>query len=198
MKFREFFSTWDGIVRENRFHRLVIGGLIISNVLAALAAFRTERSVILVPPGLNKEVEVTRNRASAEFKQAWGLFLSELLGNITPGTVDFIRQTLAPMLASSIYQEVMEDLTRQVEEIKRNQVSLSFQPAEVLYEEETDKVFVTGRLRAQGPGSRPVDTIRTYEFIVDINDYRPLIRHIDGYPGRPRTKEQLKNAEQNS
>lgn len=197
MNFKDFFSTWDGLVKENKFHRFVVMGLLVSNVLAALAALRTERSVVLVPPKLTAEVEVTRNRASANFKQAWGLFVAELLGNVTPESIDFVRQALAPMLDSSIYREVMDDLVRQIEDIKRDRVALSFQPQEALYEPETDKVFISGRLRAQGPGSKPVEVTRTYELVIDINDYRPLIRQIDAYSGRPRTIEVIR-AEQNS
>ena len=198
MNFKGFFSTWDGIVKENRFYRIMITILLISNVLVAFAALRTERSIVLVPPHLNSEVQVMRNQASTNFKEAWGLFVAELLGNVTPGNLEFIRKIMSPMLASEIYQAVMEDLAKQIEEIKKDQISLSFQPAEVMYEPETDKVFVTGRLRAQGPGSKPVDVIRTYEFVIDINNYRPQIRHIDAYVGRPRILENQKNYEKAS
>lgn len=197
MKLQEFLKTWDGIVKENRFHRVVIGGLLVSNILAALAAFRVEHSVILVPPGLNKEVEITRNKASSDFKQAWGLFLADLLGNAHPGTVDFIAQTLSPILSASIYREVMDTLAKQTEEIKREHVSLSFQPSETLYEVETDKVFITGKLKEQAPGSKPVESIRTYEFIVDLSNYRPVVRHIDAYPGQPKTLETLEKERSN-
>jgi conjugal transfer pilus assembly protein TraE len=126
------------------------------------------------------------------------LFVAELIGNVTPENIDFIKASLAPMLAASIYREVLDEIVRQAEEIKRERVSLSFQPAEVMYEKETDKVFVTGRLKTQGPGSKPVETVRTYELTVDINDYRPLIRHIDAYSGQPRTLEVIRAQEKSS
>lgn len=197
MNFRDFFAGWDGVLRENRLYRFTVTGLICINILTALAALRTERSVILVPPGLTEETEVSRNRASQNFKEAWGMFVAQLLGNVTPGNVEFVRQSLSPMLSSGIYRSVMSGMAAQIEEIKREQVSLSFNPKEVLYEPETDKVFVTGMLRMQGPGSKPVDRQRTYEMVIDINDYRPLIRHIDAYPERPRTLEVLKHARKN-
>jgi hypothetical protein len=55
-------------------------GLVITNGISALAALRTERTVVLVPPTLTQEVEITRNTASSELKESWGLYLAELLG----------------------------------------------------------------------------------------------------------------------
>ncbi len=84
MRLSDFLSTWEGHEAENRFSRLIILGLLVVCVITSLAAWRTERSIILVPPTLTKEVEVTRSAASSEFKESWGLFLAELLGNTTP------------------------------------------------------------------------------------------------------------------
>ena len=84
MKLGQFLESWRIVQAENRLHRIVLLGLIVTNGLSALAALRTERAVVLVPPNLDKEVEITRNTASSELKESWGLYLAELLGNVTP------------------------------------------------------------------------------------------------------------------
>ena len=90
MKLCQFLESWRIVQAENRLHRIVLLGLIVTNGLSALAALRTERAVVLVPPSLDKEVEITRNTASSELKESWGLYLAELLGNVTPTNADFI------------------------------------------------------------------------------------------------------------
>ncbi|WGS85083.1 TraE/TraK family type IV conjugative transfer system protein [Methylomonas sp. UP202] len=107
MKLSDFLQTWDGHETENRFSRVIIIGLLVVCVITSLAAWRTERSIILVPPTLNKEVEVTRTSASSEFKESWGLFLAELLGNTTPANADFLKTAIEPLLAPDIYRSVL-------------------------------------------------------------------------------------------
>ena len=59
MRLSEFLRTWEGLETENRFSRAIILGLLGVCVITSLAAWRTERSIILVPPTLTQEVEVS-------------------------------------------------------------------------------------------------------------------------------------------
>jgi len=170
----------------------VIIGLLVVCVITSLAAWRTERSIILVPPTLSKEVEVTRTSASSEFKESWGLFLAELLGNTTPANADFLKTAIEPLLAPDIYRSVLDAMTDQIKAIKMDRVAISFTPRHVDYESETNKVFVSGELSSQGPSSKPDLKPRTYEFIIAIKNYRPRLEYIDVYPDAPKTLERLK------
>jgi conjugal transfer pilus assembly protein TraE len=192
MKLSDFLQTWDGHETENRFSRVIIIGLLVVCVITSLAAWRTERSIILVPPTLNKEVEVTRTSASSEFKESWGLFLAELLGNTTPANADFLKTAIEPLLAPDIYRSVLDAMTDQIKAIKMDRVAISFTPRHVDYEAETNKVFVSGELKSQGPSSKPDIKPRTYEFIIAIKNYRPRLEFIDVYPDAPKTVERLK------
>lgn len=192
MKLSDFLETWDGHETENRFSRVIIIGLLVICVITSLAAWRTERSIILVPPTLTKEVEVTRTSASSEFKESWGLFLAELLGNTTPANADFLKTAIEPLLAPDIYRTVLDAMTDQIKAIKMDRVAISFTPRHVDYEAETDKVFVSGELKSQGPSSKPDVKPRTYEFIIGIKNYRPRLEFVDVYPEEPKTLERLK------
>ncbi|MDD2744821.1 MAG: TraE/TraK family type IV conjugative transfer system protein [Rhodocyclaceae bacterium] len=192
MRLSDFLQTWDGHETENRFSRVIIIGLLVICVITSLAAWRTERSIILVPPTLNQEVEVTRSAASSEFKESWGLFLAELLGNTTPANADFLKVAIEPLLAPDIYRTVLDAMTDQIKAIKMDRVAISFTPRHVDFEAETNKVFVSGELKSQGPSSKPDIKPRTYEFIIAIKNYRPRLEFIDVYPDAPRTLERLK------
>ena len=83
-------------------------------------------------------------------------------------------------------------LSEQIQDLKADRISVSFRPHQVFYEKETDKVFVSGDHVSQGPNSHPDIRGRTYEFQILFKDYRPLLDHIEVYPGEPHTLEHQK------
>jgi len=189
MKISHYLATLKGFEDQTQWQRYAILGLGLSNSLTALALLFQHTPVILVPPTLPGEVEVALNHGSSSLKESWGLYLAELLGNVTPGNATFIERSLGPLLDARIYPEVMAILATEVEALKMDRVSVRFKSREVLYDATMDRVFVTGELTSQGPGSAPESRPRTYEFRIGFRHYRPVIEHIDVYPGEPRLKE---------
>ena len=97
MNLVRFRQTWQRLVTENRFHRGLLSALLATNLLTLIALLQAERTVVLVPPILESQVNVARASASQEVKEAWGLFVTELLGNVTPTNAPVLRQTLEPL-----------------------------------------------------------------------------------------------------
>lgn len=189
MDLSKFNARAAGARIENRWLRWVALGLLATNILLAIGMFSTQAVVTIAPPGMNKAVRVSVNQASATYKRAWGVFLTDLLGNVKPGGVDFILDTLTPLLAPSLYRAVVDAIHAQAAKIERDQVSVSFTPKKVVYDPNTDTVYVTGRQVSAGPGSDPVRANRTYEFTITIAHYQPVVTHMSVYDGGPRTKE---------
>jgi len=192
MTLADFLATWRGLTLENRLHRLAVLGLIATNLLTAVALLRAERTVVLVPPLLEGQVSVARAAASQEVKEAWALFVAELLGNVSPAGAEFLERALDPLLAPSLRRSVLEVLAEQVREIQRERVSMRFTVRELLYDPARDTVFVTGIQTTTGPGGKPVARPRTYEVVVGFQNYRPVIRHLDVYPEEPRLGDKAK------
>lgn len=189
MTLADFLATWRGLTLENRLHRLAVLGLIGTNLITAVALLRADHTVVLVPPVLEGQISVTRERASQEVKEAWALFVAELLGNVSPSGAEFIQQAVDPLLAPALRRPVLEVMAEQIREIQRERVSMSFNVRAIAYDPPTDKVFVTGVQTTSGPGGKPVARTRTYELIVGFAHYRPVIRHLDVYPGDPKVGE---------
>ena len=187
MKFQDFMSSWQSVQKENQFHRTLLVGLVTTNILSAIAVLGTDKTLILVPPSLQKEAELARSEASGSLKESWGLYLAELMGNVTPANAEFIAATIGPLLAPGIYRSVTEALSEQIHALKVDRIAVSFRPRQVFYEKETDRVFVTGDHISQGPNSHPDIRSRTYEFRILFRDYRPLLDSIDVYADDPRT-----------
>jgi hypothetical protein len=64
---------------------------------------------------------------------------------------DFLKTAIEPLLAPEIYRTVLDAMTDQIKAIKMDRVAISFTPRHVAYETETNKVFVSGELKSQGP-----------------------------------------------
>ncbi len=193
MNLGAFLATWRGLTLENRIHRITLLGLIVTNLLTAVALLHAERTVVLVPPRLEGQVNIARDSASQEVKESWALFVAELLGNVSPSSAEFIQKAVDPLLAPALRRPVLEVMAEQVREIQRERVSMSFNVRAIAYDPPTDKVFVTGIQTTSGPGGKPVARTRTYELIVGFAHYRPVIRHLDVYPEEPRVGERAKS-----
>ena len=196
MKMDKFLKTWEGTLSENRFSRLVIAGLIAAVILVSIKAFSRDTVVTLQPYTLTEDAWVMENQSSQSYKEAWALLLATLTGNVTPGTVGFVRERLEPLLAPSIYREVMEAIEVQALYITKDRVTMRFEPRTVEYEPERDVVYVYGESYLTGSSGESVRDDRTYEYQINISNFAPMITHINTYSGQPRTKSVLERESQ--
>ena len=187
MKLSEFLATWRGTTLENRIWRIAIIVLAVSNLVLVGLVGQVERTVVLVPPVLEGEVTIAREYASQEVEESWGLYVAELLGNVSPETVDALTRVLDPLLSGGLRRTVMKAITEQTEEIKRENVAMRFAPRQVSYDQATHTVFVTGQHKTESPAAKPVTNERTYELRVEFRNYRPLLTHLEVYRGPPQT-----------
>ncbi len=185
MKLTAFTKSWAQAVRENATKNVMLGILIVSNALAILGWFRTEKTVVLVPPQHDERMEISATRASEGYKRAWALTVAQLCGNVTPGTADFVLQVLGDMFAPSAYRDVAAKLAEQVADIKRDSITVSFEPREIRFVPSTGAVYVSGQFASQGVSGQPIKAIRTYEIVVAIRFGRPWITHFRPYEGMP-------------
>lgn len=193
MKTKDLLRTWEGTQLENKWGRLFIGGLISIIFVLVLMVNSKETVVTIQPFTLESEAWVTKNNASQSYKEAWGLALSMLIGNVQPASVDFIKEIISPILSPGIFQEVLDLLVIQAADIKKDRVIMRFEPRNITYETATNKVFVEGVsfLKAAGEDKERRSN-RTYEFIVTISGYMPQLDYIDTYEGIALTEDRLK------
>jgi len=191
MDMKNLTRTWKGVRRENLFQRCLLAVFAVAFLLLAIQSFNRSAVVALVPPTLKHKAWVSADGASQDYKTSWGLYLAQLLGNVTPGNVRFIKEAIGPLLDPAVYDQTIAAITKQAEEIRQDGISLRFQPRSVKYETETDKVFVEGYSFVTGVGGEEERKTRTYESKIKINDYAPLVTGLDTYQGRARTQKVL-------
>lgn len=172
---------------DNLKKNTVIVLLAVTNLLAVLGWYQKDEIVRLVPAHLEKTEKVGSSTASEGYREAFALMVAQLSGNITPGNADFVKASLGNLLSPSAYRAIEKTLSDQIVDIKRDSLTVSFEPRQVVHEPETDKIFVTGEFASQGVSGKPIKVTRTYEMIVDIRFGRPWITEFKPYQGSPVT-----------
>jgi len=198
MDYINFASTWLSLQASNRFLKSVCIFLMALNFLTLIGWLKKDTAVILIPPGLSEKSEIAKNKASEGYKKAWAMYTATLIGNVTPENANFVLESFVGMVTSDIRSIVTEQITQELEILKQEKVSSTFEVVQVAYEPETDKVFVTGRNRMTGAGGKSTPTDQTFEFKIDVQQYSPIITQMASYAGIPKLlsvlqKEQAKN-----
>lgn len=189
MNFKKYLENWSGKVQEVEYHRKITIALLVILVIYSFLLFKKETVVIVKPFTLSQEASVMKDDSTQSYKESWGLALALLLGNATPGNVGYIKESLSPLLDSSIYVDTMVALQMQIDQIKEDRISTRFEPRAVFYETTTKKVFISGYSFIQSGAGKPEKKERTYEFIIEVSNYLPVIKLIDTYVGEARTEE---------
>lgn len=189
MILNSFQKTYNAIVSENNFYRFIVFILLLLLLIASIGWLSNDKAVVLVPPTLNEKAEIANKSASATYKKSWALYLSELLGNVTPGNSDFALSAIQPLLASDVYQNVTNGMRQEVAVMKRDSVTVQFQPRTVSYEPATNKCFVTGRTSILASTGEISSFDRTYEVEISIKAGQPIIKYLDSYIGNPHTSD---------
>jgi conjugal transfer pilus assembly protein TraE len=186
---------------QHRLLLVMLGVLAVMTVaLAAMgvALVRREQIVVVAPPRLDAEVAIGRNSAGVDYKRAWALFVAETLGDITPANQAFMRSTLERLVDARIHRDVVERLEAELDKVRRDQLSISFEPHRVLVEEDRDRVFVHGISTVRTPLGGEVRTARTYEMTVAVSNYAPRLTFLTTYDGEPRTAQVLRRQQEAS
>jgi len=190
MLLKSMSQSFDGMRGENKFLRIAIAGLIVTNLFVSCSAINKDEIVTVVPPTLTERSWVSKVDSSAEYVDAWAMYIAMLLGNVSPENAEVVKDAIGPILAPDIYQQVMDVLEKQIHAIRQDRVSLSFEPQKVLRDAaNANKFFVTGRAVTQGPAGDKRRTNRTYEFELKIRDYKPVISWMSTNTGDPRTQD---------
>ena len=172
---KEFLSRWDVLKTEAKYSRITI--LVLSVLLVIMFCFVMNKNTVVtvIPYTLSSEAYITQDKASVRYKEAWGHMIASEIGNISQKNFNFLKSRLAPLVSPSIYGEFFKKLEDEIAQIKEDKIIISFAPAAVVYEPNTDKVFVFGRSEVTNALGYKTSSVRTYEIKIRMNLYVPQI-----------------------
>ncbi|MBC2384555.1 MULTISPECIES: TraE/TraK family type IV conjugative transfer system protein [Pseudomonas] len=189
-------KTYRQLVDESKFHRVIIAALLATNFVSVVGWLNKSTVIDMQPPGLAERAWVDESRASDAYVEGWALYIADRLGNVKPKSASMIRNSLEPLLSADIYQDVINKIESQVQQIRQDRVVLAFEPKEVLRDKnKTNKFYVVGRSVMSGPTGKPVRDNKTYELDLRVKNYKPVLYFIDVYSGAPRTEDVIRREE---
>lgn len=144
MQIKKYLEKWENSLRENRFYKLIIIGLLIA--IVSNGYFRRDKTVIITPPEIKKEFWISPNKASDEYTEQMSLFFVTFCSNISPGNVKYFHQIFSKYLTPENYGKIRESLSAEEEYIKKNNISQSFLPGAVSILK-NGEVLITGEQR---------------------------------------------------
>ena len=191
MRLSRYLESWHGTQATNKLLAVAVVAVATVTIVQSAYLMERERIVVLVPPALQGEAVIGKQAADAPYHTAWAHLLAQMLGNVQPSNADFLKARLEPLLDPAIFTAVSQALEQQLDQIRRDRVSLAFEPKKILHEAATGKTFVTGQSVLTGLGQQQKRTLRTYEFQLVIDDYRVTVAHLATYDGEARTAEMV-------
>lgn len=196
MKADTYSGSYEGLMRERKFSRPIILVLAIALLLCVFALMGRDRTVVVVPPGLVGEGDISSNSAGPNVKEAFAAYVATLVGNVTPRSVDYVTQSIGKIVDSRSYKDLIAVVKEQAELVKNEQVTIQFSPTSVFYVPGDDYVAVSGEYAVRGMRDAEKRLIRTYEIGVKVRNYTTYVTSLDVYDGpwRPRGQRQKDGA----
>lgn len=142
---------------------LLVGSMLVNVMLAGFAVRLSDRErVVIVPPVVNKTFWVDAERVSAEYLEQMGYFLSQLILNVTPQSVDYQAKVLLQYAAPGGHGELRTALLTAAERLKRDSATTVFSPRDLTVDEASMKVAVRGQLTTFVSDRRVSEAMKAY------------------------------------
>lgn len=187
MKAEDFRLGAEKLSRENKFFRMLIPLLAGSLLLMSIAVFQTSQTIVVVPPQITEQMTISLNKADENYKRTWAMFAAGIIGNVNPGNVALSTSTIEGLVSSEVLPKFKELLAEQVKIIKKKNLNISFAPQSVSYHAYSDRVYVYGNKKIIGMGGKSIVEDTTFEFEISVKNYKPQIKFMNIYKGRPQT-----------
>lgn len=121
--------------------------------LGVIAGMVGSERTIIVPPSIDKTFWVTRDKASTEYLEQMAGFMTWLVLDVSPSTIDWKRNVLLNYVAPDRHAAMKTQMDLEADRLRSNNASTSFLIQQLTANDKDQSVLVIGRLRRQINGS---------------------------------------------
>ena len=165
----------DLLHQRNLLLALIASLLVINGIQALFTLFRNER-VIVVPPDLNQEVWLEKNKVSASYLEEMALVFAYLILESSPESAAYKREIILRYAASDGYGALKRRLVEDEQRLKKDHVTTSFQANSLKVDSPKLTVDLTGDLLRFVGEKRIAQSRDTYRFQFDYHHGRLFIK----------------------
>lgn len=144
-----FFLRFTALKIENDIFKVL--SLILSIVILVLGfmLFNKTATVIVVPPKIQKEFEISGNVISKPYFEQIGFYISDRLLSVSPETVEDSFDTVMSFFTTepNAVKDIREHMSKEARAIKENDISQVFYPQKILINDKAAIFSVEGNLK---------------------------------------------------
>lgn len=180
---KTFWANWLMLKSENGALKIVSLGLtagIIACVMV-IASLTDKRTVVVIPPKLEKEFQVSGNEISQEYFEQIGYYLADRILSVSPGNVQNSFDSVMPFFSTNPddVKVIRENLALQTEVIKQNDIYQVFYPMRVSVNQQAMNFSVEGTLKKMS-GNNHISTSKvTITFGFYVKEGRMIIKNVE-------------------
>jgi conjugal transfer pilus assembly protein TraE len=190
LKLSDLTRNWEATKTANAVLLGAVVVLSLSNIYLTIRLSESKIDRVLIPPMLTEQVRVGYAMADDAFYKSWGLYVAELVGNLTPGSAPFVAKALARLFPSPDAATVRESVLAKGRELDQNGAVSFFKADQLVHEPATSRVFVAGVQRQMSPSGAAMSVQNvTYEMSIEVRAGQPVITNLKNYEGEPRTSD---------
>ncbi len=188
MNFDLFRKNVDELASKSR---ILVGIVVLLSLIISIEGWviaTQSTRIVIVPPYLSKSVKVGYASANNAYYESFGLYVAELVGNLTPGNAPYVASALGKLFSSDAYQEVKSKVMTSAEEEKADNANFSFTAKRTIWQAANSTVFVEGVLHQINSSGEVVEKLSyTFAMQVRIEAGQPVLSSFQAYPGPART-----------
>jgi type IV conjugative transfer system protein TraE len=169
---KKYLSRISNLWQENRLLRMCLGFLSIAVVISSIASYKALNftRTIVTPAGMSESFEVSSNKMSASGIKMFTRYAFDLFLNYTPNSAKIKFDELLKMVNTRYYDEVNDELRRNLENIDRLHIVSVYQIEEIKINNVENKIRVKGIRTRSTYGKQIDETIEEWELAFEIVD----------------------------
>jgi len=196
MDFKNFNSTWQSTVANNRMLVVSNVAVIIALTMCVTALTTSKERIVILPPHISEKVVVAWDEASPSYNKSIATWLTGVVGGVSEANLEFAQKAVEQFFAPALRKELLIKLARIAKDPLRkiSGATVWFEGSTVEWEAATKKVFVVGDLVSVSPSQvRPARDSVTYEYTIEMQNGLPMVTAFNSYRGPARTNAWLRD-----
>ena len=158
MKAQKYMDRLSNLTRENRLLKFSVLVLAIASVISAVTAYRSLNytRTIITPTTITSRIAVADDQMNPDAIKMFTRYAFDLFLNYTPDSAAAKFQELLNLIHTRYFAQVNEDLTGQLETIKRLKIVSTYMIEQISIDEQDRLIKVRG-IRERTSYASPID-----------------------------------------
>lgn len=194
MKLVTLKQKFSQLLKSNDILKKISLGLLFLVILQQIKILTQHERIILTPPHLTEKATIAYKSASQNYLNSFALFIASQISTTIPATVEYTISAMEPYFDKKVWNFLKPQILAIREDknyVGINPISNFYPTGGMIYEPETNKIFVLGKLTSVAYRKANLVQLGTIEAVYEMKMYMnkglPKISEYYAYTGQPKT-----------